>query len=131
MKSQQMTRSAVLFSDATYPEPVSWNWFENAVKVFELLRMAPIFFTAGGGDFELDDCWLLEDDGPGIFRWGDPEPIHPGRIALLKNLREGAIHTLALDSPPTMGMIAKNGVQASRLHPSQQNFMWASKRNSH
>ena len=26
-------------------------------------------------------------------------------------------------------MIAKNGVQASRLHPSQQNFMWASKRN--
>ena len=41
MKSQQMTRSAVLFSDATYPEPVSWNWFENAVKVFELLRNAP------------------------------------------------------------------------------------------
>jgi hypothetical protein len=99
MASPQMTSSAALFSTATYPEPVSLNWFENVVKVFELHGLTPIFFTAGGSNFELDDCWLLEDDGPGVFRWEVFEPIRPGRINLLKDLQDGAIHTLALDSP--------------------------------
>jgi hypothetical protein len=60
-------------------------------------ELSPILFTAGGRDFELDDCFVLADPGGDLWKWG--EPIAARRPELVDALQHGLIDYLALDTP--------------------------------
>ena len=97
MTSRQMTTSAVLFYDSEHRDAVPMGWFERAFRFLSEYGLSPILFTAGGGQFELDDCYVLADPGNGLFKWGEEIPAR--RSDLLDALREGQIYGLGLDSP--------------------------------
>jgi hypothetical protein len=99
MTSAQMTTSVVLFFDAKQDQPLPLTWYERALEVFDEYHFSPILFTAGGGDFELDDCHLLADGSNQLYKWGEPEPIVPCRAELVRAIHDGLIHTLSLDTP--------------------------------
>jgi hypothetical protein len=93
MRTSQMTTSA------DHHQAIPLTWYERAVQVFNEYRLSPILFTASGGNFELDDCWLLADEGADLYKWGEPEPIVPRRGDLIAALQIGAIYDLGLDTP--------------------------------
>jgi hypothetical protein len=99
MKAMQMTTSVALFYCSDSEDAVPFAWFEQAVEIFNTYRLSPILFTAAGGHFEFDDCYLLADGGGKVYRWGDPMPIRPRRSRLIDALRNGAIYSLSLDTP--------------------------------
>jgi hypothetical protein len=103
MTSAQMTTSVVLFFDAKQDQPIPITWYERALKMFDEYHFSPILFTAGGGDFELDDCHLLADGSDELYKWGEPEPIVPRRAELVRALHDGVIYSLCLDTPRADG----------------------------
>jgi hypothetical protein len=103
MTPGQMTTSATCFFSAKQDDAVSMTWYQRALELFDEYRFAPILFTAAGGGFELDDCHLLADDGNGLYKWGDPEPILPRRLQLINALGTRDISHLSLDAPRDVG----------------------------
>ena len=63
MRSEQITTSAALFCASERKRAVSLEWFEKACSWLEEFNLSPILFTAGGGEFELDDGYVLADRG--------------------------------------------------------------------
>lgn len=97
MRSQQMTTSAALFCTFAQDEVIALIWLERAIELFREHSLSPILFTAGGGPFELDDCYALADPGGDLVKWG--EVIAARRGDLVDALRNGVIYSLALDVP--------------------------------
>jgi len=91
--------STALFYPAGSDDPIPYAWYERALGVFEEFKLSPIMFTAGGGPFELDDCYLLEDGLGEIYRWGDPVPIRRARSSLVKSLKARQLTSVGLDTP--------------------------------
>jgi hypothetical protein len=54
-------------------------------------------FTAGGGPFEVDDCYVLAETGGDLVMWEEAIPAR--RHELVDALRNGEIDSLTLDSP--------------------------------
>lgn len=99
MSDSAVITSTALFYPAGSDDPIPYAWFERALGVFEEFKLSPILFTAGGGPFELDDCYLLED-GPGeIYRWGDPVPIRRARESFFQALKAQQLYSVRLDAP--------------------------------
>jgi hypothetical protein len=99
MTPSRLATSAALFYSSKLNSTVPLSWLSRALKVFDEHRLSPILFTAGGGPFERDDCYLLADRGPAIYKWGDPCPILPRRAALIEALQSGTVYSLSLDAP--------------------------------
>jgi hypothetical protein len=104
MKPGQITTSVALFYHRESDDDViPFAWFKRALEVFDEHHLSPIMFTAGGGPFELDDCYRLADGGSKEFRWGDPSPIYSRRSALVDALQKGTVYYLDLDTPRADG----------------------------
>jgi len=103
MSPAQITTSAVLFYRCESDEPIAFAWYQRAVELFNSYKLSPIFFTASGGDFELDDCYVLADGNGELFRWGDPTPIRFRRGDLIQALQDRVIDSLSLDTPRPNG----------------------------
>jgi hypothetical protein len=97
MIPRQMTTSAALFFDAEQFNYVPLSWLERVQRLFVERNLVPVLFTAGGGDFQLDDCYILADSGSEIFLWG--ERISARGSELTNSLRAGVVSNLQLDSP--------------------------------
>jgi hypothetical protein len=97
MTSPQMTTSAALFWNSAQGETVPFSWFERAIELFRAHHLSPILFTAGGGPFELDDCYVLAESGGDLVIWEEAIPAR--HSVLVEALREGEIYSLGLDSP--------------------------------
>ncbi len=97
MTSPQMTTSAALFWNSMQGERVPFSWLGPAVELFRAHNLSPILFTAGGGPFELDDCYVLADAGGDLVMWEEPIPAR--RRELVDALHKREIDSLVLDSP--------------------------------
>jgi hypothetical protein len=100
MNKQQMTTSVALFckvGDKAQERIVPFAWLEKAVELFHRYALEPILFTASGGDFEYDDCYVLADAGHDLVRFG--EVLSARREDLMAALRNGDVEYLGLDSP--------------------------------
>jgi hypothetical protein len=86
-----------LFCDSKQDQAVPLSWFEKAVELFDEYRLSPILFTAGGGEFELDDCHVLADPGGDLVKWG--ESITARGRDLVDALQKRVVDSLGLDSP--------------------------------
>jgi hypothetical protein len=91
--------SVALFHNPSEREAIPLAWFDRAIDWIGKYGLEPILFTAGGGPFALDDCFILSDEGEAIYRWGDPQPIVPSRRELIDALRDGQIYDLLVDVP--------------------------------
>lgn len=96
MSSRQITTSAALYFDRAQFQAVPIGWFERVRELFVEHDLAPILFTAGGGDFEVDNCYVLSDD-LAIQLWGEDLPARANE--LINALHAGTICSLGLDSP--------------------------------
>lgn len=97
MRPEQLTTSAATFYNCEQDTPIPSIWLEKALCLFTENGLAPILFNAGGGEFELDDCYVFADSGGDLFKWG--EAIAARRNDLVKALRQGDIYSLGLDAP--------------------------------
>ena len=97
VKPDQLTTSAALFGNPSPQQPIPLAWFERALSFFQEFGLTPIFFTAGGGEFLLDDCYVLAPPGNDLVKWGEPIPAR--HDALLEALQGGTIDHLGLDCP--------------------------------
>jgi hypothetical protein len=95
MRSEKNTTSAALFCEPKHRVPS--EWLERATALFAEYDLAPILFTAGGGGFELDDCYVLAESGNDLILWEELLPARCG--GLLDALRKDEIYDLVLDSP--------------------------------
>jgi hypothetical protein len=92
-----LTTSAALFCAGDDELSIPVTWFERAIRLLREYRMSPILFTAGGGDFKLDDCHLLADPGEELIKF---EEVIKGRRGELEDaLHSGVIYSLHLDTP--------------------------------
>lgn len=97
MTSAQITTSVALFYPTEQGDTIPSSWYERALELFREHRLSPVLFTAGGGEFELDGCYVLADRGGDLFKWG--EPIAARRDELIDAFQKEVVYTLALDSP--------------------------------
>ncbi len=97
MRSEQITTSAALFCASEQKEAISLEWFEKACEWLEKFNLSPILFTAGGGEFKLDDSYVVADPGGDLVKWG--EVMVARRHDLVRALGNGVIYNLGLDSP--------------------------------
>lgn len=97
MKSPQITTSAALYFRREPRQPVPLRWLEKAQMLFADHNLSPILFTASGGKFLLDDCYVLAGPGGDLVMWG--EPVSARGEELTEELRAGIIDGLGLDSP--------------------------------
>ncbi len=97
MNDEQMTTSAALFFRPEQGTSVPFAWFERARDVLTEHGLSPILFTAYGGEFLHDDCYVLAKRGGDLTMWGELLPAR--QEELLGTLRSGEIEILGLDSP--------------------------------
>jgi hypothetical protein len=102
MSTRQVTTSAALFCDVGDKPMLPLGWLETAVEIFQNHHLAPILFTASGGGFAYDDCYVLADAGGDLVRWG--EVLAARRDDLVVALQSGAVEYLRLDSPRAHGV---------------------------
>jgi hypothetical protein len=96
MVVQQTITSAALYFKDHGVRSIPFEWLERARDLFTDYNLSPVFFSAAGGCFEYDDCFLLAEHGSKLTRFG--ETIRAGQSDLHHQLREGKIHYLGLDS---------------------------------
>jgi hypothetical protein len=96
MKSEQMINSAALFFWSKTGEPIPKNWLDRARDVFAQYTLSPIFFTASGGSFTFDDCYVLADSGADITQFGELILARGSELNIA--LRAGEIEYLGLDA---------------------------------
>lgn len=65
--------------------------------MFGEYKLSPILFTANGGGFLFDDCYVLAERGRDLVKWG--EVLAARRDELIDALRKAEIESLFLDSP--------------------------------
>src|SRR5437016_3766315 len=92
-----MTTSAALYFGLEQVQSVPLRWLERAREIFEIYDLSPVLFTADGGDFLLDDCYVLAEQGRNLVEWGDVVVARAGD--LVDALRNGIVESLGLDSP--------------------------------
>ncbi len=97
MTTGQITTSAALFCGAEDGQRVPLRWYEKALDLFRQHQLEPILFTASGGGFEYDDCYVLADAGHDLLKWGEVLPAR--RHDLVVALQNGVVDSLGLDSP--------------------------------
>jgi hypothetical protein len=97
MKREQFTTSVALFSTAENRDPISPRFLERALEFFAAHKLSPVLFTAGGGQFELDDCNVFAARGGELHKWDEVIPAR--QCELVADLRKGVIYALGLDSP--------------------------------
>jgi hypothetical protein len=103
MKPPQLSSSVALFYDSRRHNAIPFDWYERALELFKEHELSPIMFTAAGGPFEYDDCYLLADGDGQLYRWGDPQPIKWCRSELVKALKDRVIYGLEFDAPRADG----------------------------
>jgi hypothetical protein len=97
MNDQLITASVALYFAPAVGQPIGLDWYERARVVFKEHHLSPVLFTAGGGQFELDDCYVLAERGGDLVMWDE---LLPARQAeLLGELRNGTIESVGLDVP--------------------------------
>ena len=97
MNAGPMINSAALYFAPREYGAIPLNWLERAREFFLQHDLVPILFTAYGGDFLLDDCYVLEGHGGDLAMFG--EIIQARGSALIDALRFEKIEDLGLDSP--------------------------------
>lgn len=97
MKIDQITTSAALFFGCEEPRSIPPLWLERARELFAQYDLSPILFTASGGDFLLDDCYVLAQAGGAMDRWGEVFAARGSDLATA--LSACVIGYLDLDSP--------------------------------
>jgi hypothetical protein len=97
MTSTEPTISAALYFDGEQYTEIPFAFFDRAVEIFRGHELSPVLFTAGGGIFELDDCYVLASPGGDLHLWNNT--IQARGHQLVEALREGDIEYLAMDSP--------------------------------
>jgi len=93
----QITTSAALYFESEDGQSILPLWLERARALFAQYDLSPIFFTASGGDFLLDDCYVLAQAGGAISKWGEVFAARGGDLA--NALHNGDLELLGLDSP--------------------------------
>jgi hypothetical protein len=96
MKSEPIITSAALYLGPQDGKVASLPWLERARAFFAEFSLSPIFFTAYGGDFLYDDCYVLAERGKDLNRFGELIPARG--IELASAVRDGIIKSLTLDS---------------------------------
>jgi hypothetical protein len=97
MTGEERTTSVALYFDRNERDSIPLRLFERAVEIIERFEQSPILFTADGGNFSLDDCYLLAEPGRHITLWGDR--ILARRQELIDALRDGIIEEIGMDVP--------------------------------
>lgn len=97
MIEKLLTHSVALFGDCQNERTVPASWLTSAVALFQEHDLSPVLFTASGGGFEFDDCYLLGNANERLTKW---EEVIVGRQQqLVQALQGNAIAYLGLDSP--------------------------------
>jgi len=97
MSSEQITTSVAIYFKSEQGRSIPLRWFEEARNLFAERNLTPVLFTAEGGDFRLDDCYVLADHGNRLTIFG--EVIESRGVELMDALQSGEIVSLGLDSP--------------------------------
>jgi len=97
MNEELITISAAFYFNRKNYKAISERWFERACVFFSEYGLSPVLFTADGGGFFLDDCYVLADPGFDLTIFG--EVIRARGRELVDALRNGRIKSLTLDSP--------------------------------
>jgi hypothetical protein len=99
MSSPGLTTSAALYFDGVSAVPS--EWFVNVRRFFAEQELQPILFTADGGGFVPDDCFLFDDAGRDLRIWGE---VIPARAKELETaIQAGELLSLTLDVPSENG----------------------------
>lgn len=99
MSDEVIITSVALYFKSKQGDNIPLRWFERATELFVELNLSPILFTAGGGEFLLDDCYVLADHGHNLTMFDTV--IKARKSELVKALKNGEIEDLGLDSPQT------------------------------
>lgn len=92
-----LTSSATIYFSSDDHSSVPIEWYQRALQFFGELDVSPVLFTAGGGVFEVDDCYVLDDFKTTIRLFGE---ILIGRQRELEyDLEAGNVKSLMLDCP--------------------------------
>jgi len=97
MNEEHITMSAAFYFDRKDYKAIPERWFERACAFFSEYGLSPILFTADGGGFLLDDCYVLAERGWDLTIFG--ELIEARGRELVDALQNGRIESLSLDSP--------------------------------
>ena len=98
MSNEQITTSAALYFGPDQGRSVTLCWFERARELLTEHNLSPILFSADGGGFLIDECYVLAQPGGDIV--DDEGYVLAARGGdLVDALRNGAIESLGLDSP--------------------------------
>jgi hypothetical protein len=97
MASERTITSAALYFGHKQSGPVSLRWFERAQEFFADYNLSPVLFTAFGGPFLLDDCYVLTDHGADLVIFG--ETLAARGNELVEAIRSRKIESLYLNSP--------------------------------
>jgi hypothetical protein len=113
MKIQNITTSAILHFAPPANQSVPLRWLEAARNLFTEFNLSPILFTAFGGTFLYDDCYVLAKHGNDLIKFSEVLPAREGE--LIEALQRDQIKSLALDSPQPDGDDRENWRAKVRL----------------
>jgi hypothetical protein len=101
MTMQRITTSVAFYFEPILPASVPPQWLDRVLEVFTAYKLSPILFTASGGPFLYDDCYVFDDTGRDIILWNERLPAN--KEGIVTAIHKGEIQYLGLDSPRENG----------------------------
>ncbi len=122
MNSTDTIDSAALFFEPQREAVVAGALVTRIVEACDVDSARPLLFTASGGGFQLDDCYLYSDDANGIELWDTPIPNR--KKELLEALRSGAITSISFNVPLQAAMCRSEWRFNFYVHPGFGRIYW-------
>jgi hypothetical protein len=97
MTQQQITTSAALYFEPQEREAIPLYWFERVRELLAEFDLSPVLFSAEGGGFRIDECYVLAEPGGDLVDEG--QVLSARGPELVTALKDGRINSLGLDSP--------------------------------
>lgn len=122
MNSTDTIDSAALFFEPQRDAVVTGALVIRIVEAIDADSARPLLFTASGGGFQLDDCYLYSDDANGIELWDTPIPNR--KRDLLEALRGGAVTSISFDVPLPTATCRSEWRFSFYVHPGFGRIYW-------